>query len=530
MTANAYDPSMPDLVLDLDASVGEVRRWVGERFGAEAGADGVCSGQVRFRSGQPLPVRLGVRSAGEGSTVTVDVEPAPEVPYFGWFVGPVVRAANRRAVAHVDGTLRAAAAGTPPPPAPGRPGLSPTAVFSPSQAVMLATVCAITAVVTYGGSLLSQNVSYVRDSFDVSQGAMGNALAVSRVGVVIALAASALADRQGRRRLLLVSFAGVAVANLISALAPELMSFTAGQVLMRGFVNAALTLATVAAVEEAPEGARAYALSILGLAGGAGYALGVILFPLADLGPEAWRISFVISTASLLLLPSFTRHLRETERYAGLAARGVARGRLGEVFDPTYGSRFGLLVLAAFLFGIFAASSSQFTNEYLRDERGFSALDITVLKTVTQGIPGVVGIVIGGRLAETRGRRPVAAFFVFTSVAAQMVFLLFGGVTLWLSSVAAIVLGGIAAPASAAFSGELFPTEIRGTANGLLLVAGVVGSATGLVAAGNLADAWGVGKAVALMGVPSLIAAAVLIPRLPEAADRPLDDVSPSGV
>ena len=271
-------------------------------------------------------------------------------------------------------------------------------------------------------------------------------------------------------------------------------------------------------------------MAILGLAGGAGYAVGVLLQPLADVGAEAWRISFALSAVSLLLLPGFARHLKETGRYQGLEARGVKRGRLGEVFDANYGARFGVLVLATFLFGIFAAPSSQFTNEYLKDDRGFSALDITAFRAITQGIPGVLGVIIGGRLAETRGRRPVAAFFVFTGALSQIAFLLTSGVSLWLSSVASIILGGISAPAYAAFSGELFPTEIRGTANGLLLVAGVAGSAVGLIAAGSLSDSWGIGPAVALMGIPSLFAAAVLIPRLPEATGRSLDDVSPSEV
>ena len=48
-------------------------------------------------------------------------------------------------------------------------------------------------------------------------------------------------------------------------------------------------------------------------------------------------------------------------------------------------------------------------NKYLTDVHGFSNTDIAVFRTVTTGIPGLVGLVLGGRLAEARGRRPVAA-------------------------------------------------------------------------------------------------------------------------
>jgi MFS family permease len=362
--------------------------------------------------------------------------------------------------------------------------------------VLLATVCAITAAATYGSSLLSQNVDYVGRSFGASDRALGTALAVSRAGVLIALVASALADRKGRRTLMLVSFAGVCLANGVAAAAPNLAAFTIGQTLMRGFANTTLIVAGIAAIEEAPDRARAYSLALLGLAGGFGYAFGVVLLPLSDLGREAWRVSFGLSAATVLFLPSFARQLAETKRYAGLAARDAKRGRVGEVFDPSYGGRFGVLVITSFLFSIFSAPSAQFTNRYLADSRGFSGLDIIAL---------------------------------FAGTAAQMVFFLYGSAVLWLSSAVAIVLGGIAAPALGAFNGEMFPTEIRGTANAFLLVAGVAGSAVGLVFSGSLSDRLGLGPALALTGIASLLAS-VLVLRLPETASRSLDEVSPSEV
>jgi MFS family permease len=265
------------------------------------------------------------------------------------------------------------------------------------------------------------------------------------------------------------------------------------------------------------------------LAGGFGYAFGVVLLPLADLGAEAWRVSFALSALSVVFLPGLARHLAETTRYTNLAARGAERGRIGEVFDERYGERFGVLVVVTFLFGLFAASSSQFTNRYLARDRGFSGFDITVLRAVTQGLPGVAGIVIGGRLAETKGRRPVAAIALFGGTLAQMSFFLVGGPVMWTSSALAIVLAGAAAPALGAFSGELFPTEIRGTANAFLLMAGVIGSATGLVISGSLSDSWGLGPAIAVLGIPSLVACGLLL-RLPESAAHTLDEVSPSEV
>src|SRR5207237_1265206 len=154
-----------------------------------------------------------VEPRGAGGQVLLDTDPAPPVPYFSWFVGPILRSASRRARSWVERALRAADAGRPPPPAPKRPSLAPPTAFSAPQAVLLATVCALTAAATYGSSLLSQNVDYVGRSFGASDRALGTALAISRAGVLIALVASAMADRRGRRMLMLVSFGGVCVAN-----------------------------------------------------------------------------------------------------------------------------------------------------------------------------------------------------------------------------------------------------------------------------------------------------------------------------
>jgi len=57
----------------------------------------------------------------------------------------------------------------------------------------------------------------------------------------------------------------------------------------------------------------------------------------------------------------------------------------------------------------------------------------------------------------------------------------------------------------------------------------VAGSACGLLFTGQLSDQIGRGEAIALTGIASLLAS-LLVLRLPETADRSLDEVSPSEV
>lgn len=464
-----------------------------------------------------------------GDRVTVTAHTDAHVPWFGWFFHPPLRLALRRSAADGIARIRASATGALEPPAPKVPKLLPPATFSLPQVTMLGALCALVAVANYGGSLIGQNTDFVANSFDASDQALANGLAITRIGVLVSLVAAGLADRRGRRRILLLAVAGVAVSNLVAAVAPTLAIFVGAQTFTRGFTSAALTVAAVAAVEEAPEGARAWSVAMMSLAGGAGYAVGVLLLPLGDLTPWSWRVPFAISAVSIVGIPFVARQLLETRRYVALAARSTARGRIREIFDAQYRRRFVLLGTIVFLSSIAATPAAQLTNRYLGDERGFSGTDITIFRSITNGLPGILGVVIAGRLAERKGRRPLAVIGITVTTLLNVAFFLGDGWVLWVTSTLAILTAAIGGLAIGTLDHELFPTEVRSTSGGFLTACGVAGSVIGLVAAGMLADALGgFGLALCILAVAPLVAALVLAPFLPESAHRKLEDVSPS--
>jgi len=355
-------------------------------------------------------------------------------------------------------------------------------------------------------------------------------LALVRVGVLVSLVASAMADRLGRRRLLLACLVAICAANAVTAVAPSFEVFTGGQLVTRAFVNGALVIASVIAVEEAPEGARAYAVAMFALALGAGFGLSVLLLPLADLGTSGWRIAFGLSALTILLVRPIGRQLKETHRFTRIAATSRARrGRVREVFDRSYRGRFLALGALAFLVNLFSAPSSQLTNRYLHRTHDFSNSEVAVFRGITAGVPGLFGIMLAGRLAASRGRRPVTIAGLVLGSLFQVVFFVGDGALLWVMPMIAIVAAACAGLAVGTLDAELFPTEVRGTSNGFLLVCGVVGSAVGLIVATNIkSSVGGLGPAIALCGIAPLIAACFVVPRLPETADRRLDDISPT--
>lgn len=477
-------------------------------------------------------VDLAMTPDGEEMTVVTMVGHGRlDIPFFRWAFRPLVSISQRRAALHSIARLRAELEGaTPPAPPKAVMGL-PTATFTEEKSIHLASAAAAVAVVSFAAALVGQMGGPISHAFNASDSAWSNGLAVTRLGALLAFPGIALADRGGRRRTILVGVAGSAVVCGISAFAPNLYFMIGAQTLQRAFLIMTATVATVAVVEEAPEGARAYATSMLALAGGLGYSISVIILPFADIGRQAWRIPFALGALTILLAPPIGRRLAETKRYEALAARtDVDRGRVRDIRDQGYGRRFLVLATVFFLLNIFSAPSSQLANKYLTDVHDFSNSGIALFRTVTTGLPGLFGLVLGGRLAEVRGRRAVSAIALTIATATQMVFFLSGGALIWVMAAASIVAASAGGIALGTLGTELFPTETRSTSNGLLGVIGVFGSALGFLIVSLLArdHSGDIGRAIALCGIGALLASLLLVPLLPESHTQALDDVSPT--
>src|SRR5690606_10048201 len=134
--------------------------------------------------------------------------------------------------------------------------------FSIRQATVLGLLCILSLIAGYLGTLLTQTITYASSEFEASDTAQGVTLAVVRVGVILSLVVVALADKRGRRQMLLVSAALGCVLTATGALAPGLAALGASQTLARGMSTALAVLIGIVAVEEMPGSSRAYAVSV----------------------------------------------------------------------------------------------------------------------------------------------------------------------------------------------------------------------------------------------------------------------------
>lgn len=508
---------------------------------AEGRSDGAGGADLYAAVGGPFRSyerRVAARPAGAGRwelTETTDYRLA--APGWSWlFHFPIKRAIRRRQADY-------------------RYWWAPPDRLDPRPATVLALLCTVQIIDGYLGTVLTQTLTFAADEMGHGNTAQGIVLAVVRAGVLLALVTVALADRHGRRRLLLAAGTGSCLATAAGAASPTLWFLGGTQLVARGLATALGVLIVIMAVEEMPARSRAWAASVLVLCAGLGAGMAVWVLPVADLDQRAWRVVYLAPLLGLAGLEAVRRRLPESQRFEGARAAADPAGTEGrpdpdtdmrerrqpldpdmrkqrQPLDPEVRERrrrrLVLLAATAFLIAMFAAPASSLQNDFLKDERGFSAGQITLF-TLATSTPAGIGVLVGGYLADRRGRRRVGAVGLVLGTAAGAWAFFTSGPALWLLTLIGTLVGGLTVPALAVYGPELFGTHDRGRANGLIVTLGVTGSVTGLLTAGWLSDQLGgrLGPALALLAVGPLIVAALVLLKFPETAGLELEDLNP---
>lgn len=349
---------------------------------------------------------------------------------------------------------------------------------------------------------------------------VGVALALIRLASLGSLGLAVVADRLGRRRLLLaVAALGFGLTSL-SALSPGFWWYVALVALARPCLAALNAVAGVVAAEESRSVDRAGAIALITAAYGVGsgvVSVGRGLLP----GDPSFRVVTAFALLPLLVLvPLLGPHVREPSI---ALERTRPEGRPGAVPRP-YGARVAVL---AFLVGMMAvATGPGFTYLFLYGERvlGASPLEVAAL-VLAAGPLGLAGILLGRWGADRFGRRVTGALSLAGTGLAVAVAYSGSFGSLAVGYPAAVLLGGAFAPTQGALASELVPTAIRATVAGWVTVTGVLGAVTGLAIFGIVADATG-GFAAASWSLGGLVAASAFGFRaLPETRGVELEDL-----
>jgi MFS family permease len=354
---------------------------------------------------------------------------------------------------------------------------------------------------------------------------LGLGLGIIRLAAVASLPLAGLADRLGRRRVLLGCTAlGLAIAAS-AGLSPSYWWFVALFAASRPMLTATNAITGVIAAEETSSRDRAKAIALVAAAYGIGAGLTAVIRGVAG-DSLSFRGLFALLLIPLVALPLLGRRLEEPDRFErARAGGGGGRRVLGRV-PAAFRKRLALLFVLAFAFAFVQGPATSLLFVYTE-----SVLDLprsaTALMVLAAGVLGLGGLLAGRWASDRLGRRRTAGTTqVLVALAGMLTYsgTVAGAVGGYLTSIVAM---SAFAPAVGALGAELFPTRIRGTVAGWVSVAGVLGAVCGLVIFGRLADGLQSFGAAAVLVAAPVAAAAPLFARLPETRGLELEESAP---
>lgn len=424
------------------------------------------------------------------------------IPWFAWLFALPVRWAIAR-----KGTIHR----TRP------PWWAPPDQIDARQGLVLGLLAAASMSSAFTNTLFTQTAQFAADDFGVGDTGFGNAMSIVRAGIVIALPLAALADRIGRQKVMRAVAWAAPLTCALGAVAPSFPLLVATQSIGRPLGLALDFLIAVVVAEEMPRNSRAYAISVMAMASGLGAGIAVMALPLADLGASGWRFVYLVTLVWLVVAVDITRRLPETARF-----------RLPHVVAPRLDRRrFATIAVVAVCANFFIAPASAFQNRYLDEVRGYSASTIALFTLIT-ATPAGLGLVVGGKLADVRGRRHLIAVTIPIATLLVLGSFLVAGPPMWLAAFGGGFVGGIAYPALAVYRAELFPTGNRGRAAGMLTAAALLGGIGGLQLVGRLLDrGLSYGSVIGLVALGQVVVVLVVALRFPETAHRSLEELNP---
>jgi len=383
----------------------------------------------------------------------------------------------------------------------------------------------------FDGELRALLAPQLQRAFHVSLGTLGLANVPIAAGSFIAFFAIRLADRVGRRPLLLVGLFGYALFTGLTATSWSVWSFVLFQSLTQIFAGTEFALAAIVVLEEFPIATRGRALGKLLLAVPLGTAATAVLLG-AGLQHTVlgWRSFYLVGVLPAFVIGVARRYVRETAAFTEARKNRPTKEPMSAALVRPWRRRVLALGFVSLLVKIPVTAGAGWWVYYAEREHHFSTGLVSV-DLGTAVILGTVGYYVCGRLIDRYGRKPVATVYFLAACAS--------GVALFHSSteaanfvflILAVFFGLGVGPALSAMSAESFPTRIRAQASAIVGNGFAnTGEVTGGSIVGVLSERGGlignIGDTVSVLTVLLLAALPILWRFVPETKGTRLDAV-----
>jgi AAHS family benzoate transporter-like MFS transporter len=381
-----------------------------------------------------------------------------------------------------------------------------------------AIIGAIVLLLIYQGYTLSVSgiaSPWIAKSFHLSQPALARLFAWMSISAFGSMLLARLADRVGRRLIILTSLVLAPIFALGAALALWAWLFALFQILIAALLGGSVSSATVMLAEELPTEQRARGQAFGAAASAVGGVLGYIFIPFLLQWGYEWEWLFGPSVAGILLAPAVARMLPIENNWAQHASAGSVKGsHFYDILHPLYRRR-ALTLLSTAALDTMAGTA---VNGWLYFEAvsilGLAPAKASTLVVLGMGV-GMIGFPIGAWTSERFGRVPTVAYiggagwlgalaFYWGPGALTFPFLWLAVAYCWFKVASAVMTVGANSAAT-----ELFPAALRSTMVGWQMITGAVFSVIAQTAIAALIGPLGglttVVRYFALLGFPSAI-------------------------
>jgi putative MFS transporter len=251
---------------------------------------------------------------------------------------------------------------------------------------------------------------WIAKSFALDQAKLAELFAWMSLSAFLALFLARLADRVGRRRIILLSLVLVPVCAAGAAVARHPVAFALFEILISGLLGGSVSSAIVLLAEELPAEQRARGQAFAASASAVGGVLGYIVIPFLLQWGYSWRWLLAPCVAGIVLVVPLMRMLPIDSRWARQASsKAVSGSRFYNIFHPLYRRRAITLLVCAALDTIAGSAVNGWLYFYVVSIVGLSPQKASSV-IVAGMVLGMLGFPAGAWTSDRFGRVPTVMY------------------------------------------------------------------------------------------------------------------------